>query len=165
MKRLRNVPFKTSLHSHPYELTGIYRIDILSSMCGTNKTGSGISIGLWVKRYVFSRCFHPCFWSENSIYVDRHIAYHGCILRPYNEDIYPQAVDIAIAICRLLPYSSHYPNGCTCIIGASLGSKYSSYSISQEICIRFLLCCALLWLYIDWFPQIHQAYFTGTVAI
>ena len=25
------------------------------------------------------------------------------------------------------------------------------YSISQEICTRFLLCCALLWLYID-FP-------------
>ena len=23
------------------------------------------------------------------------------------------------------------------------------YSISQEICTRFLLCCALLWLYID----------------
>ena len=39
------------------------------------------------------------------------------------------------------------------------------YSISQEICIRFLLCCALLWLYIDWFSHIHQAYFTGTVAI
>ena len=40
-----------------------------------------------------------------------------------------------------------------------------SYSISQEICTRFLLCCALLWLYIDWFSRIHQAYFTGTVAI
>ena len=40
-----------------------------------------------------------------------------------------------------------------------------SYSISQEICTRFLLCCAFLWLYIDWFSHIHQAYFTGTVAI
>ena len=39
------------------------------------------------------------------------------------------------------------------------------YSISQEICTQFLLCCALLWLYIDWFSHIHQAYFTGTVAI
>ena len=39
------------------------------------------------------------------------------------------------------------------------------YSISQEICTRFLLCCALSWLYIDWFSHIHQAYFTGTVAI
>ena len=39
------------------------------------------------------------------------------------------------------------------------------YSISQELCTRFLLCCALLWLYIDWFSHIHQAYFTGTVAI
>ena len=38
------------------------------------------------------------------------------------------------------------------------------YSISQEICTRFLLCCALLWLYIDWFSHIHQAYFTGTIA-
>ena len=41
----------------------------------------------------------------------------------------------------------------------------SVYSISQEIWTRLLLCCALLWLYIDWFPHIHQAYFTGTVAI
>ena len=39
------------------------------------------------------------------------------------------------------------------------------YSIPQEICTRFLLCCALLWLYIDWFSHIHQANFTGTVAI
>ena len=31
-------------------------------------------------------------------------------------------------------------------------SMISKYSISQEICTRFLLCCALLWLYIDWFP-------------
>ena len=37
-----------------------------------------------------------------------------------------------------------------------------TYSISQEICTRFLLCCALLWLYIDWFSHIHQAYFTAT---
>ena len=28
-----------------------------------------------------------------------------------------------------------------------------------------MLCCALLWSYIDWFSHIHQAYFTGTVAI
>ena len=44
-------------------------------------------------------------------------------------------------------------------------SKLITYSISQEICTRLLLCCALLWLYIDWFSHIHQAYFTGTVAI
>ena len=40
-----------------------------------------------------------------------------------------------------------------------------NYSISQKICTRFLLCCALLWLYIDWISHIHQAYFTGTGAI
>ena len=45
-----------------------------------------------------------------------------------------------------------------------LSSPYM-YSISKKICTRFLLCCALLWLYIDWFSHIHQAYFTGTVAI
>ena len=28
------------------------------------------------------------------------------------------------------------------------------YSISQEICTRFFLYCALLWLYIDWFSHI-----------
>ena len=28
---------------------------------------------------------------------------------------------------------------------------FRTYSISQEICTRFLLCCALLWLYIDCF--------------
>ena len=44
-------------------------------------------------------------------------------------------------------------------------AMYRTYSISQEICTRCLLCCALLWLYIDWFSHIHQAYFTGTVAI
>ena len=48
-------------------------------------------------------------------------------------------------------------------------SRYNSvppgYSISQEICTRFLLCCALLRFYIDWFSHIHHAYFTGTVAI
>ena len=44
-------------------------------------------------------------------------------------------------------------------------SQILSYSISQDICTRFLLCCALLWLYIDSFSHIHQAYFTGTVAI
>ena len=27
--------------------------------------------------------------------------------------------------------------------------KLHIYSISLEICTRFLLCCALLWLYID----------------
>ena len=47
----------------------------------------------------------------------------------------------------------------------SLSEPKMAYSISQEICTRFLLCCALLWLYIDWFSHIHQAYFTGTVAI
>ena len=31
-------------------------------------------------------------------------------------------------------------------------SASRAYSISQEICTRFLLCCALLWLSIDWFP-------------
>ena len=36
-----------------------------------------------------------------------------------------------------------------------------TYSISQEICTRFVLCCALLCLYIDWFSHIHQAYFTS----
>ena len=29
---------------------------------------------------------------------------------------------------------------------------FGKYSIFQEICTRFLLYCALLWLYIDWFP-------------
>ena len=32
---------------------------------------------------------------------------------------------------------------------------FVSYNISHEICTRFLLCCALLWLYIDWFSHIH----------
>ena len=43
--------------------------------------------------------------------------------------------------------------------------KQPPYSISQEICTRLLLCCALLCLCTDWFTHIHQAYFTGTVAI
>ena len=43
--------------------------------------------------------------------------------------------------------------------------RYQPFSPLQYIRTRFLLCCALLWLYIDWFSHIHQAYFTGTVAI
>ena len=52
-----------------------------------------------------------------------------------------------------------------CQIHVTTHYIHGAYSISQEICTRFLLCCALLWLYIDWFSHIHQAYFTGTVAI
>ena len=51
------------------------------------------------------------------------------------------------------------------IVWFSSRMRHNVYSISQQICTRFLLCCALLWLYIDWFSHIHQAYFTGTVAI
>ena len=55
---------------------------------------------------------------------------------------------------------------CDHAIGLQAYQRYFQVcSISQEICTRFLLCCALLWLYIDWFSHIHQAYFTGTVAI
>ena len=43
--------------------------------------------------------------------------------------------------------------GCELIGVAHQTCKW--YSISQEICTRFLLCCALLWLYIDWFSHIH----------
>ena len=48
---------------------------------------------------------------------------------------------------------------------AFIMASRGSYSISQEICTRFLICCVLLWLYIDWFSHIHQAYFTDTAAI
>ena len=50
--------------------------------------------------------------------------------------------------------------------GGRVTHKYiSNYSISQEICTRFLLCCALLWLYIDWFSHTHQAYSSGNLTI
>ena len=52
-----------------------------------------------------------------------------------------------------------YPTTCLAV-----WSGHRIYSISKEICTRLLLCCALLWLYIDWFSHIHQANFTGTVA-
>ena len=71
-----------------------------------------------------------------------------------------------------LPFFPHTPNlhwnpfHCDeSIAWISTKATEWTYSISQEICTRFLLCCALLWLYIDWFSHIHQAYFTGTVAI
>ena len=57
------------------------------------------------------------------------------------------------------------PTFCRNLLNGYNAKTYNVYSISQEICTRFLLCCALLWLYIDWFSHIHQAYFTGTVAI
>ena len=36
------------------------------------------------------------------------------------------------------------------IINVIISPHAAIYSISQEICTRFLLCCALLWLYINW---------------
>ena len=57
----------------------------------------------------------------------------------------------------------HVKRLCLCVvsshwwIGPNMRYPYHQfYSISQEICTRFLLCCALLWLYIDWFSHIHQ---------
>ena len=72
-------------------------------------------------------------------------------LHPFNNDMY-------IYVTKLYLYIGMCASVCCMVC-------YHSYSISQEICTRFLLCCALLWLYIDWFSHIHQAYFTGTVAI
>ena len=69
------------------------------------------------------------------------------------------------------PHLSYHRGWCQAarfIMGIRISVRrriFNGYSISQEICTRFLLCCALLWLYIDWFSHIHQAYFTGTVAI
>ena len=48
---------------------------------------------------------------------------------------------------------------------SAANSPTRTYSISQETRTRPLLRRALLWLYIDLFSHIHQAYFTGTVAI
>ena len=45
-----------------------------------------------------------------------------------------------------------------CFLRSFIKFDTHTYSISQEICTRFLLCCALLWLYIDWFSHVHQAY-------
>ena len=64
----------------------------------------------------------------------------------------------------LIPYYTCWSRGDAAVPGHIFAGD-AGYSISQEICTRFLLCCALLWLYIDWFSHIHQAYFTGTVAI
>ena len=70
-----------------------------------------------------------------------------------------------VALLGLYYEGSFFTKGevCNPIVGKSLCGM--RYSISQEICTRILLCCALSWLYIDWFPHIHQAYFTGTGAI
>ena len=53
----------------------------------------------------------------------------------------------------------------TNVVNTNFHIPMAQYSISQEICTRFLLCCALLWLYIDWFSHIHQAYFTGKATL
>ena len=87
---------------------------------------------------------------------------HLCVVR-FSEQ--------GILICNLLTQMAKVDE---ILHHGSQGSPYPTdpklwlpmtYSISQETCTRFLLCCALLWLYIDWFSHIHQAYFTGTVAI
>ena len=62
---------------------------------------------------------------------------------------------------QLVPWGIIHINPYHCSmwwLDVEIGDATPNYSISQEICTRFLLCCALLWLYIDWFSQIHQAY-------
>ena len=56
---------------------------------------------------------------------------------------------------RLMPFCKVDPmetvRGIVSLLRSYAHIQMDAYSISQEICTRFLLCCALLWLYIDWF--------------
>ena len=61
------------------------------------------------------------------------------------------------------PLSRQQSSWCVDEAGVRISPWHTVYP--KKFCTRFLLCCALLWLYIDWFSHIHQAYFTGTVAI
>ena len=49
-----------------------------------------------------------------------------------------------LSVANLEEWIRSVPNGLL-----NVKSQHDNYSISQEICTRFLLCCALLWLYID----------------
>ena len=62
----------------------------------------------------------------------------------------PRLHPTLICWSALLPICCVFPH-----LTISFTDDLWKYSISQEICTRFLLCCALLWLYIDWFMWIH----------
>ena len=86
-----------------------------------------------------------------------------------------EMISISICICLIISLAPNWYNGYDrsflpnhiSVVPLRKQSETPTcvYSISQEIFTRFLLCCALLLLYIDWFSHIHQAYFNGTVAI
>ena len=60
--------------------------------------------------------------------------------------------DTRIRLVRMFLYLlMWYADSRTGHDGLDGGTYFHTYSISQEICTRLLLCCALLWLYIDWF--------------
>ena len=102
--------------------------------------------------------------------------YSGCVrwlkvrlMSVYNLTSWIYSLDICCNQCIYYPWTPsinvHQGQGLFLNMNINDNDNVYSYSISQEICTQFLLCCALLWLYIDWFSHIHQAYFTGTVAI
>ena len=96
----------------------------------------------------------------NKFLLKYHISWHSLVLCFYVPIFQKHCT--ALTLCDVDAFC----------VGSHLGGEITGrkclpfkYSISQEICTRFLLCCAFLWLYIDWWSLIHQAYFNGTVAI
>ena len=115
-------------------------------------------------------CFFQCYDHYNyelkrtSVYTFIHVCVLYFARDAKNSTSYCLATFLRIpdsCVHLYIMYSKH----CIYLPFIMLFRIFWRYSISQEICARFLLCCALLMLYIDWFSHIHQAYFTGTVAI
>ena len=141
------------------------------------------SVSLW-QHVCLPMCYVRCIMhpSGRVIYFTNELAWHLLGTSASQSDFMLEIVhraQVIVTSCGTLPSNQWNLKGvidfisiyfvivllCCQAIKSLIRNVFLWYSISQEICTRFLLCCALLWLYIDWFSYIHQAYFTRTVAI
>ena len=148
---------------NPWNTSPVYATRIVTSLClQESLLRNVVSIYQGISSFVnytgvhsigeYRRIFGLCFWDLINAFS---LVYH---LPHYNRLFQEQLFNSQIRYISILREPLSISRGGKSIV-------FVAYSISQEICTRFLLCCALLWLYIDWFSNIHQAYFTGTVAI
>ena len=120
------------------------------------------SVKKWKVYYVSKNTYIICRHHPSTLYHLISINIVRCSCRPYDTMVVKYIQNVIRVHAQLIIQSTPNWRQNMAII---LGNVAMYYSISQEICTRLLLGCALLWLYIDWFSHIHQAYFTGTVVI
>ena len=144
-------PFSSHISHFNGVLESTYDIGMLNAILNTNSSDTKLNNPV----LTFSHRFQLTKLSTTS---KLHITGISYIPWTWNENRFPKDKKK-----MLKKYILFYIKNIISVFGQK--HQNNTYSISQEICTRFLLCCALSWLYIDWFYHIHQTYFTGTVAI